>query len=295
MLDLRLLRAFVAVAETENIGRAAEQLNISQSPLSRQIMQLEDFLGLSLFERVRQRIRLTDEGRSFLEDARRLLAHADETERAAQRLAQGETGHLAIGYVEGAMHAGILPQALGHLTAARPDARIALHPLSSREQHDALSGRKIDVGLAYSAPEDGALASKKVLDEPLLLALSPDHSLAGLSVLSASNLDGAGWIALSMKRNSAARLRFLDHCRASGFCPDIQIETEDLFSALRLVACGLGVTFVQASLRDALPGRVTFREVPWFASRVALYAIWRKDDPKPLVGKFEQILSDLTA
>lgn len=292
MLDLKLLRAFIVVAETEHIGRAAEQMNISQSPLSRQIMQLEDQLGFLLFERVRQRIRLSDEGRHFLEDARRLLAHATETERAARRLAHGEVGHLAIGYVEGAMHAGLLPRALGRLSAARSDARIELHALSSSEQREALLERRIDFALTYAAPDDHTLERWKVLEEPLLLAMSPENALAKHPAVAARDLDGQRWIALSAKRNPVARQRFLDHCLASGFKPDIQIETEDVLTALRLVACGLGVTFVQASLRDALPNKVLFRDVTWFPSRVSIFAVRRKNDPKPLVAVFEQAFTN---
>jgi len=114
-LDLRLLVAFIAVAETENVGQAASRLHISQSPLSRQIIQLEAQLGLRLFERARQRMRLTDEGRLFLKEARSLVAHASEVEAAARSIALGETGHIAVGYVEAAMHSNVLPHALAGL------------------------------------------------------------------------------------------------------------------------------------------------------------------------------------
>ena len=90
MFELRLLRYFVAVAETEHVGRAAERLHISQSPLSRQIRQLEDQLGLVLFDRERRRFRTTKTGRWFLEEARDLLSHADRLARDADRDARGE-------------------------------------------------------------------------------------------------------------------------------------------------------------------------------------------------------------
>ena len=91
-LDLRQLRYFVAVAELENVGRAATVLNISQSPLSRQIQQLEAQLGLDLFERERKRLRLTAEGRQFLDEARDLLAHAERLEMHSKLLGRGVEG-----------------------------------------------------------------------------------------------------------------------------------------------------------------------------------------------------------
>ncbi|MBO8044304.1 LysR family transcriptional regulator, partial [Pseudomonas aeruginosa] len=111
MLDLRQLRYFVAVAEDEHVGRAAERLHISQSPLSRQIAQLEERLELQLFERSQQRIRLTADGRTFLAEARALLTHANRLESLARRLGRGDEGGLCIGYLEYAMHSGVLPTA----------------------------------------------------------------------------------------------------------------------------------------------------------------------------------------
>src|SRR6201999_1825767 len=96
VLELRLLHYFVAVAETEHVGRAAERLHVSQSPLSRQVRQLEGLLGLRLFDRERQRVKLTDEGRWLLGQAREVIARAERMERDAARLAQGEVGRVTV-------------------------------------------------------------------------------------------------------------------------------------------------------------------------------------------------------
>ena len=111
-MELQQLRYFVAVAETEHVGRAAERLHISQSPLSRQIRQLEEQLGLQLFERIKQRVRLTPAGRDFLAEARDLLAQAERVEERARQVGKGEACSLAIGYCEGVIHNGTLPAAL---------------------------------------------------------------------------------------------------------------------------------------------------------------------------------------
>ncbi|MGW7658202.1 LysR family transcriptional regulator, partial [Streptomyces tendae] len=131
MLDLRQLRYFSAVAETEHVGRAAEQLHISQSPLSRQIAQLEKNLGLTLFERSQQRIRLTRDGAIFLSEARALLRHADRLENLGRRLGRGEEGGLCIGYVADAMHTGVLPGALRRLQEESPGIHVALYSMAA--------------------------------------------------------------------------------------------------------------------------------------------------------------------
>ncbi|NWE45262.1 LysR family transcriptional regulator [Pseudomonas gingeri] len=289
-LDIRLLTAFIAVAETENVGQAASHLHISQSPLSRQIMQLEAQLGLKLFERTRQRMRLTDEGRLFLQEAYSLVAHASEVEATARRIALGQTGHIAVGYVEAAMHSSVLPQALAGLQSGHPGATFELHPLSSAEQAEALLGRTLDFGLVYSVPERADIASMAISTEALLLALGKQHPLAAQANLEPQDLNGQRWVALAGAKNPAARQRFLENCSACGFLPDIQVEADDLLAALRLVASGLGITFVQASLRDCLVDSVIFRELPWYPSQVRVHAIWRKDDPKPLVAMFRRAL-----
>ncbi|WP_460145464.1 LysR family transcriptional regulator [Pseudomonas sp. S2_A02] len=289
-LDLRLLVAFIAVAETENVGQAASRLHISQSPLSRQIIQLEAQLGLRLFERARQRMRLTDEGRLFLQEARSLVAHASEVEAAARSIALGETGHIAVGYVEAAMHSNVLPRALAGLQSGHQAATFELRPMGSSEQSEALLGRALDFGLVYSVPESADLESMEVSSEALLLVLGKRHAMATQASIAPQDLNGERWVALARSKNPAARQRFLENCSACGFLPDIKVEADDLLAALRLVASGLGITFVQASLRDFLADSVIFRELPWFPSRVRVYAIWRKDDPKPLVATLRQAL-----
>lgn len=293
-LDLRLLVAFIAVAETENVGQAALRLHISQSPLSRQIIQLEDQLGLQLFERTRQRMRLTDEGRLFLSEARSLVEHASSVAAAARTIAQGQTGHIAVGYVEGAMHSNLLPNALADLQAGHPSATFDIHPMNSAQQVEALRGRAIDLGLVYAVAESPDIASMPVSSEALLLVLAKDHPLATQAHIAAEALNGQRWVSLAQSLNPAARRRFLEHCAASGFAPDIQAEANDLLGVMRLVAAGLGITVIQASLRDCMSGKVVFRELPWFPVRIDIHAIWRKDDPKPLIANFREALGRFT-
>lgn len=283
-MDLNLLRSFVVTAEEENVGRAAERLHVTQSPLSRQIQKLEADLGLQLFHRVRKRLRLTAEGRSFLEQARALLNHAEAVEALAGRLAKGEGLPLDIGYVQAALHGGLLPAALRRFGAA--GGRIRLRPLRSRAQAEAIANGSLDVGLVHSLPDGPHFRSRLLASDRFLLALPAGHPLAG-GLADAAQLDGQPWIALDQAANPAFRARFLDACRRAGFEPDIQYETSDPPTALGLVSSGLGCALVHEGVtRWGLPDGVALQPLPDFSLTIRIFALWRPDLLSPRLERF---------
>src|SRR4051812_17778253 len=201
MLDVRQLHYFVAVAEEEHVGRAAQRLNISQSPLSRQIAQLEERLGLVLFERSQQRIRLTADGRNFLTETRSFLTHGQRLESLGRRLGRGDEGGLCIGYVENAMHSGVLSGALRELRSARPSVHVALYNQQSADQLEGLRQRSLDIAFVCEppSPDDPEIARLEVLSDPMLLALPAQHRLARHATLTPADLAGQEWIAVTHK------------------------------------------------------------------------------------------------
>jgi DNA-binding transcriptional LysR family regulator len=290
MLDLRQLRYFVTVAETEHVGRAAEQLRISQSPLSRQIAQLEKNLGLTLFERTQQRIRLTRDGSVFLSEARALLRHADRLENLGRRLGRGEEGGLCIGYVADAMHTGVLPGALRRLQEERPAIHVALYSMPAAEQFEGLRQRSLDIALVGEAPDrdDPVLRSAPLLEDPLLLALPAGHPLAAHETVTAEDLDGQPWIAIEKPGDPAWRDAFVASCVASGFTPDVRLDAAEPLTALGLVASGLGLALVQRSMLRGATEAVTVRELPWHKASVHLWAVWHSVDLRPVVASFRK-------
>ncbi|KAA0078537.1 LysR substrate-binding domain-containing protein [Tardiphaga sp. P9-11] len=278
MLDLQQLRYFVAVAETENVGRAATQLHISQSPLSRQMQQLEARLGLALFAREKKRLRLTTAGRTFLKEARALLAHAAKVENGAQDIAQGRAGSLAIGYVEGAIHSGVIAAGLRALRDRAPNVRLQLRSLRSAPLFAAISQGDLDVGLAYSAPSaDGVLVGHLCAEEKFLLAVPEGHPLATGRLLP-QRLHGQTFIAAPESRSLQTRQAFLQACAVAGFMPNIQFEADNPTIALGFVEAGLGLAIVQASLRHRAAPSVVLRAMPGaFPLRMRIYAVAARD------------------
>lgn len=293
MLDLRQLRQFVAVAESEHVGRASETLHMSQSPLSRQIIQLEALLGLRLFERAKKRLHLTREGREFLVEARTLLVQAERIEARARRVGRGEAGTLTVGYVDGAVHAGVLPAALRRLRTPRPEVRVELRALRSSPQIEALRQREIDCGFLYTPPrdEDPHLAALQLLDEPMLLAIPADHPLAARETVTPEDLDGLPWIDRPRALNPGANDRFLQACLRAGFRPDVRFEATDPATSLGLVAAGVGFALVQASMRALLPlPGVVLVDIPWLPLSIGIHIAWRREDPGPLVAELIALL-----
>src|SRR5262245_21153562 len=131
-MELRHLRYFVAVAEEQNVTRAAARLHVSQPPLSRQIRDLEEELGVALFTRSARSVRLTEQGRVFLLEARAVLLRVEEAVRAVRATSGGERGELRLGYAPSPT-VELLPAALGAFQQAAPKVRVILHDLSSEQ------------------------------------------------------------------------------------------------------------------------------------------------------------------
>ncbi|WP_144147221.1 LysR family transcriptional regulator [Paraburkholderia sp. BCC1884] len=297
MLDIRQLHYFVAVAEDEHVGRAAERLHISQSPLSRQIAQLEEKLGLTLFERSQQRIRLTTDGRTFLEETKAFLTHANRLESLAARLGRGDEGGLCIGYLENAMHSGVLPTALRELQVERPDVHIALYNYHSAQQLTGLRQRSLDIALVCEPPaaDDPELACAQVLNDPMLLAVPEGHPFAKAKNFTADDLAAQKWIGVMHKEGALRHDNFVAACAKAGFTPNIALEATEPLAALGLVAAGLGLTMVQQSLRHQAPDGVVLHELSWFSYRSALWAVWHRINLRPLVEHFRLTLLDSSA
>lgn len=264
MLELRQLRYFVAVAEAESIGRAAEILHISASPLSRQIQQVEARLGGALFLRHKQRLRLTRQGRDLLGQAKALLAQAEGLERRARAAADIETGTLTLGYVESAIHGGVLAADLRAFRRRHPRVRVELRGLRSAEQVAALQDGAIDIGYLHDVPDGSeGLQARRVLHEPFLLAIPADHALAQKSsAVAARALDGESFISMPVALAPDVRRRLLAHCAACGFRPDVRYEAAEPSVVLGLVAAGLGLAILQESLSRAAPSGVAWRPMP---------------------------------
>src|SRR5216117_913450 len=179
-VELRHLRYFVAVAEMENVSRAALKLHVSQPALSRQVRDLEEELGFSLLERSAKSVRLTEAGRVFLTEARAVLERAEGAVKAAREVATGERGELHVGYAP-SLTARILPPALRAFQAELPNVRVKLHDFSTEEMLAGLREGKLQIAFVVRLTPAmlRGLRFEELARDPICLAVAPKHPLAG--------------------------------------------------------------------------------------------------------------------
>src|SRR5262245_58283462 len=178
-MELRHLRYFVAVAEEQNVTRAAARLHVSQPPLSRQIRDLEDELGVALFEHGAKAVRLTEAGKVFLIEARAVLQRADEAVQLAKAVASGQRGEIHVGYAP-SLTVELLPRALRLFQEANPGVRVHLHDLSSQEMLHGLRDGKLQIALMIqtSAKVLAGLVFEDLVRYAVCVAVHPTHPLA---------------------------------------------------------------------------------------------------------------------
>ncbi len=260
-MELRHLRYFVGVAELGSVSRASEKLFIAQPALSAQIRQLEEEVGVSLFVRLPRGVRLTQAGASFLEDARAILARAQQATVRARERQSGQRMTLRLGLVPSTTHS-VLPGLLQRVRNSGLAARIEVREMITSRQLEALRNDEIDLGLAR--PGEGPMPAEVVaaIDDPYCLALPTDNPLAGDTAPLALKLASQEHF-VSFSRYQAADYfdRTAALCLEAGFTPDIRHEAGQFVNVLALVGCGLGVAIVPASFATLPLGRVVFRRL----------------------------------
>ncbi|MCC2657112.1 MAG: LysR family transcriptional regulator [Panacagrimonas sp.] len=283
-MELRHLRYFVAVAEALHFRRAAEKLGIQQPPLSMQIRQLEAEIGSPLFRRSQRRVELTDAGRSFLEDARAILAQAQAAAGRARRAAQGELGRLRVGMINSAPFHPVILRILREYRERHPAVSMTLEESSTPELAERIRAQALD--LAFVRPlldEAPGLASEHLFDEPLVLALPQHHPLARRKRLPLAALSLEPFVLFSRPVGSGLYDQIVSACHRAGFSPRVTQEASQVTSIVNLVAAGLGVSVVPSSMRKIHSEGIVFRALEDDHAAAQMSMVWRRSDSSATV------------
>ena len=256
MPELRRLRYAVAVADELNFTRAAERLGVSQQVLSEQIRRLEDELGLQVFDRTTRQVRVTSHGRQILDEARAVVGAADALRDRARRLASAQAGVVRLGYSRStAFDTAPLVSAV---TEARPELRVEVREVPSRQLPEAVRDGDVDVALSRWADDTDQLFAHTLRRLRSGVILRAGDALAGRAEVALGDLAGRS---LVMHRREDAPARHdatLAACAEAGVEPEIvtaRLPFDPLFTD---VAEGRGVQIASESIRGALPAGLTW-------------------------------------
>lgn len=283
-MELRQLRYFVAVAEELHFRRAAARLNLSQPPLSHQIRALEDELGYPLLVRSRQRVQTTAAGEALLRDARALLLDLDRAVDNARRVHEGQAGRLRISFVGSAL-LSIVPQIVRRFRGARPRIDIELRERSTADQLMALASGDTDLGLAQLPIGDALVDAEVLRRERMIAAIPSTHPLAALRRVSLRRLAEQPFVLFPRDQAPGFYDRLVGSLTGAGTPPRIIQYAPEMQTIIGLVASGIGVSLVPASVQQLALDGVVYRPVSQ-APHSELAAISRPGERSPLVQAF---------
>lgn len=288
-IEFRHLRYFTAVAEARSFRAAAQQLHVSQPPLTRQVQQLEELLGLVLLERQPRGVELTAAGVVFLEEARNLLALADLAIDRTQMAALGQLGRLDVG-VYGSAVFDAIPRVIQAFRVAHPKVEVVLHNLDRAGQIKALRERRLTVGFNRFFIEEPDLVWDVVLAEALNVALPAGHRLVSRSQLTIADLSGEPMVVYPRTPRPSFIDQVLGLFHRRHLTAQVVQEVDDVVTAIALVSSGFGLTMVSDSaLSLRLPG-VVYLPLERNEALIDLCMIRRVDDDSALLRAFIEVV-----
>src|SRR5262245_11431620 len=296
-MDLRHLRCIIAVAEEGHITRAAERLGIQQPPLSRLIKAVEQEIKVQLFRRVRRGVELTDAGRIFLDGARATFANLDRTLESARCTARGEQGRIAVAFTGSIAFHPLVPAVIREFREAFPLVAVTLaESNSAAELIECIENDRLDAAfIRMNTAKPEGLVFYPLLEEPLVVALPEGHALAGDQHRTALPLKRLSDETFVVNRRYGGRAVVRDAgfaaCHAAGFNPRVGQEAPQVISTLPLVAAGIGISIVPASLQHMNIRGVAYRRLAGSPQlKVSLNLASRRGDASAVVRQFVNLV-----
>ncbi|SFU69276.1 LysR substrate-binding domain-containing protein [Pseudoduganella namucuonensis] len=287
-MELRHLRYFVAVAEELSFTRAAERLHIGQPPLSQQIQALEAEVGARLLERTKRWVRLTEAGKLFLADARRVLALSEQAMATARRAERGEEGELRIGFTFSTPFTPLFAAVINRYRRRYPDVTLTLRELATLPQLALLDSRELDLG--FVRPPETAIPDTVMLTalrrDALVAVLPAGSPLLTAPALTVRDLEGQPIIMYPKSTGTGLYPQLFRLCREAGFVPRIVMEAGEASTIIGLVAAGCGISVLPSSFDRIRMEGVGYRPLADPDAHTVLSLAQRKDASGALVEAF---------
>lgn len=281
MFELAQLRCFTTVATELNFRRAAERLNMTQPPLSRQIQLLEHHLGVALFTRSTRSVALTAAGRAFFVEAQNLLERAQQAAVSAKRFADGDIGTVSISFVGSAVYE-FLPKVIAEARLKLPHVKISLSEMNTYQQHEALRARRIDLGIVRAPLLEPGYETECLVREPFVLAVPRRHPLASASSVAVADLDQQPFLMYSHSAYPPFNELLTGLLRSARVAPQYVQWLGSSLTILALVNAGMGLALVPRCATSVVFKDVVFRDIDLGeGAQSELHLIWGADNDNP--------------
>ncbi len=281
-LELRHLRYFLAVAEELHYRKAAEKLFISQPGLSKQIKQLEENLGVQLFERHNRKVVLTKAGEYLKVEVTKNLKDLDNILNHAKLINTGKDGNLKFGYVGSAMQ-DIIPNLLVRLNQQYPNISFGLKEMDNKSQIESLLSNEIDIGFVRVEKVPKSIERKTVLKESFCLVLPKNHEINAYNFKSLKDFQTEPFILFDAKYSVSYYEKVMEIFQQFRFTPIVSHNTIHAESIYKLVENGFGISIVPKSLTKTNYTGIQFIELNRIPQRTTLSAVWSKENRNPVI------------
>jgi DNA-binding transcriptional LysR family regulator len=287
-IDFRLIRQlwmFLAVAEEQHFGRAAQRLNMSQPPLTEQIKVLEQSLKMQLFERSRRGTRLSPAGAAILPAVRQFAGQVEQLERVVREISSGQSGVLHVGAITSAMLETV-PPLLDALKRMHPHLTVFVKEIDSVDAVPALEAGELDLAFVRIEGEIGGdISTIPLAEDRLAVALHKDHAMASQPRIRLKSLDQEKLV-MSSRQVSPVYFDLLTSvCRTHGFAPRVLHEVRSVASQIAYVGCGQGLALVPSSMRKLVPENVVIRPLHEKIMVVTAAVVWNTRRHHPMVDQ----------
>ncbi|RIA08507.1 DNA-binding transcriptional LysR family regulator [Flavobacteriaceae bacterium MAR_2010_72] len=294
-IELRHLNYFLAVAEDLHFRKAAERLYISQPGLSRQIQQMEDHLGVTLFDRHNRKVELTKSGEYLQKEITEILKRLEATLDHSRLLGQGLAGDLKLGYVGSAMQ-NIIPNMLLKFREENPNVVFSLKEMDNQKQVDELLSHNLDLGFVRLERVPRGLGIKPILEETFSLVLPKDHPIHVNNFESLLQFKNESFILFDPAYSATYYekvMQIFDDCK---FTPIVTHNTIHAGSIYKLVENNFGISIVPKSLETFTNERIKFIELQNISQRTTMSIVWNNENRNPILDRFlNSISNDFTA
>lgn len=297
MIDFRLLRHFsyfLAVADERHFGKAAERLGMSQPPLSQQIQALEKALGVRLFERSRQGVRLTREGAALLAPVRQFMEHAQRLQQAVTDARLGRNDVVTVGAINSALF-DIMPRLMEIAKQRYSHLALTMKEMKTADALAAVQSGDIDLALTRYDDRANSLEVRPIVSDHLVLVLPANHRLTKLSRVPLHELADENFVLFPRRSSPSFFDQIIAACRDAGFSPHIAYDVSSVVSQIAFVGCGVAIGMVPSRSMRFGGADVVFRPLKQTINVISIAAAWNPKRRKELVPALVSIAAEIGA